>query len=276
MTRRGRPLATALSVALYLAIIGLFALAALNGARALGYNWQWYRIPAYLFRFTEDGFEWGEIVLGLAATLQLSLLSFALATGIGAAIAALRLSGLVVGSAIVAALLELLRNLPLLVLLYLVYYVLGPIFGLGRYAAAILCLGLFHGALIAEILRAGIQSVPGGQLEAARSLGMSSIQALRYVILPQALRFLLPPMTGEAVHLIKSSAIVSVIAVVEMTTVGRNIIADTYMSFEVWFTIAAGYLVVTATLSLLVSRLEKHYSTGASRWPEYRAPGRLN
>ena len=250
----------AFSVLLYLVLIFLLVRLMLNGAEAMGYNWQWYRVPAYLFRFTEDGFEWGEIALGLVATLQISLHSFLLATGVGAIVTWLRLSNLVVGTAIAVVFLEFVRNMPLLVLLYLFYYVLGPIFGLDRYAAAVLCLGVYHAALVSEILRAGIKSVDGGQLEAARSLGMSTAQAYRHIVLPQAVKFLLPPMTGEAVHLIKSSAIVSMIAVVEMTTVGRNIISDTYMSFEIWFTIAAAYLLITLALSVAASRMEKHYA----------------
>lgn len=248
------------SIVLYLALVYLLVRLALNGAEAMGYNWQWYRVPEYLFRFTDDGFEWGEITRGLAATLELSLLSFLLATGLGAIVTLLRMSKLVVGTAIAVAFLEIVRNTPLLVLLYLFYYVLGPIFALDRYAAAVLCLGVYHAALVSEILRAGVNSVAGGQLEAAQSVGMSNTQAYRHIVLPQAMKFLLPPMTGEAVHLIKSSAIVSVIAVVEMTTVGRNIIADTYMSFEIWFTIAAVYLLVILVLSLAASQMEKRYA----------------
>ena len=113
-------------------------------------------------------------------------------------------------------------------------------------------------------------------MEAARSLGMSAMQAYRYIILPQSVKFLLPPMTGEAVHLIKSSAIVSVIAVIEMTTVGRNIISDTYLSFEIWFTIAAVYLVVTLALSLAVSQMEKRYAIdGAARANRQVIAGRI-
>ena len=250
----------AFAIALYLIVVWLLARLALAGAESMGYNWQWYRVPEYLFRFTSDCFAWGEIPLGLAATLKLSLQSFVLALGLGAVIALLRMSGLVVGGAIAVVFLELVRNLPLLILLYLFYYVLGPIFALDRYAAAVLCLGVYHAALVSEILRAGVNSVAGGQLEAARSVGMSTLQAYRHIVLPQAMKFLLPPMTGEAVHLVKSSAIVSVIAVVEMTTVGRNIISETYMSFEIWFTIAAVYLLVILILSLAASWLEKRYA----------------
>jgi len=250
----------AASVGLYLLLVCLMLALALNGAEAMGYNWQWYRVPEYLFAFTDDGFQWGGIALGLVATLKLSLQSFLLAVGLGAIVAWLRMSKLVVGNAIAVVFLEIVRNLPLLILLYLFYYVLGPIFALDRYAAAVLCLGVYHAALVSEILRAGVDSIDGGQLEAARSVGMSNAQAHRHIVLPQAMKFLLPPMTGEAAHLIKSSAIVSVIAVVEMTTVGRNIIADTYMSFEIWFTIAAVYLLAILVLSLAASRMEQRYA----------------
>ncbi len=248
------------AVAIYAIVVGLIIYGSFVGAQNMGYNWQWYRVPQYLYSFTDDGFQWGEISIGLVATIRLSILSFALATVLGLVVALLRLSGLVVGSAVAVGFLELIRNIPLLVLLYLFYYVLGPIFGLDRYVASILTLAVFHSALISEIFRAGINAVAIGQWEAAKSIGMSAGQAYRYIILPQSVRFMLPPMTGEVVHLIKSSAIVSVIAVAELTTIGRNIISDTYMSFEIWFTVAAVYMVVTLILSIGVSFLERKYT----------------
>ena len=248
------------ALALYLLVMYLLVRVSITGAEAMGYNWQWYRVPDYLYRLTDDGLQWGEISIGLVRTLTLSLQSFALALIGGLLIALLRLSGLVVGTALAAVFLEVVRNMPLLVLLYLFYYVLGPIFGLDRYAASVLCLGVYHAALVSEIFRAGIRAVSAGQWEAAKSVGMSTGQAYRFVILPQTIKFMLPPMTGEAVHMVKSSAIVSVIAVVELTTTGRNIIADTYMSFEIWFTIAAVYLAMTLTLSLFATFLEKRYA----------------
>ena len=248
------------AVAIYAIVVGLIIYGSFVGAQNMGYNWQWYRVPQYLYSFTDDGFQWGEITIGIVATIRLSILSFALATVLGLVVALLRLSGLVVGSAVAVAFLELVRNIPLLVLLYLFYYVLGEIFGFDRYVASILTLAVFHSALISEIFRAGINAIAIGQWEAAKSIGMSTAQAYRYIILPQSVRFMLPPMTGEVVHLIKSSAIVSVIAVAELTTIGRNIIADTYMSFEIWFTIAAVYMVVTLILSIGVSFLERKYT----------------
>ena len=248
------------SVLIYFAIIGVIIWGSFTGAQNMGYNWQWYRVPQYLYSFTDDGFQLGELLIGLIATIQLSFTAFVLATLLGLLVALLRLSGLVVGSAVAVAFLELIRNIPLLVLLYLFYYVLGPIFKFDRYTASILTLAVFHSALISEILRAGINAIPKGQWEAAKSIGMSTGQTYRYIILPQSIRFMLPPMTGEVVHLVKSSAIVSVIAVAELTTFGRNIISDTYMSFEIWFTIAAVYLVLTTLLSIGVGWVEKKYT----------------
>jgi polar amino acid transport system permease protein len=248
------------SIALYALVIWFIVYGAYAGAQAMGYNWQWYRMPQYFFELTDDGFQLGEIIIGLGKTLQLSLTAFILATILGLIVALLRLSGLVVGKALAIGFLEFIRNMPLLVLLYLFYYVLGPVFSLDRYSASVLCLAIFHAALISEIFRAGINAVDKGQWEGATSIGMSKGQAYRYIILPQSVRFMLPPMTGEVVHLVKSSAIVSVIAVAELTTIGRNLISDTYMSFEIWFTIAAVYMVVTLALSFGVSKVEKKYT----------------
>ncbi len=249
-----------IAVALYAAIMAGLVWASYAGAQQMGYNWQWYRVPKYLYTLTEDGFQPGELLIGLWASVRLSTVAFGLATLLGGVVAMLRLSGLIVGKGVAIVYLELVRNIPLLVLLYLFYYVLGPIFGLTRWSAAILTLAIFHSALISEIFRAGINSVARGQWEAADAIGMSRGQACRYIIIPQSVRFMLPPLTGEAVHLIKSSAIVSVIAVAELTTVGRNIISDTYMSFEIWFTVAAVYLALTLVLSFGVSALERRFN----------------
>ncbi|MEP3846697.1 MAG: amino acid ABC transporter permease [Paracoccaceae bacterium] len=252
--------AVPVAVALYLVVIlGIFWLA-YSGAQAMGYNWQWYRMPQYFYTLTDDGFQWGEIMIGLVKTIQLSGTAFFFAALLGLLVALLRLSDLLVGKAVAVVFLEFVRNMPILVLLYLFYYVLGPVFELDRYTASIMCLAVFHAALISEIFRAGINSVAKGQWEGATSIGMTKMQAYRYIVLPQSVKFMLPPMTGEIVHLVKSSAIVSVIAVAELTTMGRNLISDTYMSFEIWFTIAAVYLILTLLLSFGVSEIEKKYA----------------
>lgn len=252
---------TPVSIGIYALVVGFVVYSAYSGSQSMGYNWQWYRVPQYFYTFTDDGFQWGEISLGLVKSLELSVVAFVIAVLIGLGVALLRLSELVIGKLLATLFLEFVRNMPLLVLLYLFYYVLGPIFNLDRYWASILCLAVYHAALVSEIFRAGINAVPVGQWEAARSVGMSESQLYRYVVLPQSVRFMLPPLTGEAVNMIKSSAIVSVIAVAELTTIGRNIISDTYMSFEIWFTIAAVYLIMTLMLSILVSVVEHRFAS---------------
>jgi polar amino acid transport system permease protein len=136
------------------------------------------------------------------------------------------------------------------------YFVLAPIFGIDRFWAGVLCLSAFEGSFAAEIIRGGIQAVDRGQNEAADATGLSKFDKYRYVIVPQALPLILPPLTGLLISLIKHSAIVSVIAVAELTTEGLNLISDTYMAFEIWFIVAGMYLVLTTSLSVLVNILE--------------------
>ena len=251
---------TPVSIIIYCFIVGAILYSSFTGAQSMGYNWQWYQIPKYIYTYTEDGFQFGELMLGLWKTITLSFTAFILAMVIGLLVALLRLSGLLIGTKVAICFLEFVRNVPLLVLVYLFYYVLGPVFKYDRYTASILCLAVYHSALISEILRAGINAVAQGQWEAAKSIGMSKPQMYRYIILPQSIRFMLPPMTGEVVHMVKSSAIVSVIAVAELTTLGQNLISDTYMAFEIWFTIAIIYMVVILILSIGASLVEKRYT----------------
>jgi polar amino acid transport system permease protein len=234
------------------------------GADRMGYNWQWYRVPDYILRVHEDGLIWGPLALGFVETLRLSAIAFALTIGLGIAVAVLRLARSIVGRAVATGYIELVRNTPLLVQLYIVYFVLAPIVGLDRYWTAVVCLTLFEAAFAAEIFRGGIMAVPRGQWEAAASLGLTKAQAYRDIILPQALRVVLPPLTGLAVSLVKHSSIVSVIAVFELTTEGRNIISDTYMAFEIWLTVAAMYLAITVSLSLFAAWLESRLAANGS------------
>lgn len=244
----------------YLIVVGLIVYVAKTGSSEMGYNWQWYRVPRYFYSFTDEGFVFGPIPIGLLGTLAITAASFLVAFALGLVVALLRLSDLVVGRAVAIGYLEIVRNVPLLVLIYLFYYVFGPIFGLDRVTASIACLGAFHAATVSEIFRAGINSVPNGQWEASQSINMTEGQIYRYIVLPQSIPFILPALTNEIISLIKNSAIVSVIAVAELTTVGRNIISDSYMTFEIWFTIAIVYMVLSLAISIFVSYLEKRYA----------------
>jgi len=227
------------------------------GAGELHYNWQWYRVAQYLGRFEGDEFWAGPLLHGLGVTLELTGWSLSLTVAFGLAAALLRRSASWTGHALARVYVEIVRNTPMLVQLYLVYFVLAPILDMDRFAAAVLALALFEGAFAAEIFRAGIEAIPRGQWEAGRALGLSSYAIYRRVILPQAIRLVLPPLTGLAVSLIKHSALVSVIAVADLTTEGRNLIADTFMTFELWFTVAALYLALTTGLSMLAGWLER-------------------
>ena len=228
-----------------------------RGAESMGYNWQWYRIPRYFWRVIDGELIWGPLMTGLAVTVELSLYAMILTLAIGLVTALLRMSDSISGQILAKVYLEAIRNTPMLVQLLVFYFVIAPVIGIERFWTGVLCLGVFEGAFASEIIRAGINSVPRGQWEASASIGLSRLNTYRLVVLPQAVPLMLPPMTGVLINLIKHSAIVSVIAVFELTTEGRNIIAETFMSFEVWLTVAGVYLVITCSLSVLVGYLER-------------------
>ena len=229
----------------------------IEGASEMGYNWQWYQIPRYFYRVIDEELIWGPLATGLVITIEISLYSMLLTLVLGLLTALLRMSNSLSGQVLARVYLEPIRNTPMLVQIYVFYFVIAPVLGIDRFWTGVLCLGLFEGSFASEIIRAGINSVPRGQWEAASSVGLSRFSSYRYVVLPQAIPLMLPPMTGVLINLIKHSAIVSVIAVFELTTEGRNIIADTYMAFEVWLTVAGIYLVLTISLSIFVGYLER-------------------
>ena len=231
-----------------------------RGGEQMGYSWHWRQIPRAFFTLVDGQVAAGPLLQGLGVTLEITGLSLLLATGIGLTTALLRLSDSLVGRWLARAYLELIRNTPLLVQIFFLYFVMAPIFEVSRTATAVLALSLFEGAYASEIFRAGIQSIGRGQWEAGHSLGLSRYQTYRWVILPQALRRVLPPLTSQAVSLIKDSALVSTIAVYDLTMQGRTIIAETFLTFEIWFVVAAIYLVLALTLSTLANALERRTS----------------
>ena len=226
------------------------------GAAAMEYRWQWYRVGPFFYRIVDGEFIAGPLIRGIIVTLQLAGVSSVLAILIGAFTAIGRMSNSIAGRSIATTYLEIIRNTPLLVQLFMFYFVLAPIFGIDRFWAGVLCLAAFEGSFAAEIIRGGIQAVDRGQYEAADATGLSKFDKYFCVILPQALPLILPPLTGLLISLIKHSAIVSVIAVAELTTEGLNLISETYMAFEIWFIVAGMYLVLTTSLSVLVNILE--------------------
>ncbi len=245
-----------------LALFAVFALflgwLVARGSNNLAYTWHWNQIPRYLFQVDQGTFIPGPILEGLLVTLQITGLSLLSAGVFGLVTALLRMSSSFVGSWTARIYLEIIRNTPLLVQIFFLYFVMAPILDLGRFATAVLALSLFEGAYASEIFRAGITSIERGQWEASHSLGLSNFDTYRKIILPQAVRRILPPLTSQAVSLVKDSALVSTIAVYDLTMEGRTVIAETFLTFEVWFTVAAIYLCVTLVLSMLAGLLEKY------------------
>jgi polar amino acid transport system permease protein len=199
----------------------------------------------------------GPLMLGLWTTLWLSAVSsiFGLLFGLITGLARVSKNFTIRWLALLYV--ECIRGTPLLVQIFIAYFLLGTVFNLSRNVCGVGALSLFAGAYVAEIVRAGIQSISKGQTEAARSLGMTMFQTMWDIILPQAFKRILPPLSGQFISLIKDSSLVSVIAITDLTKSGREIITSTFATFEVWLIVAAMYLLVTSLLSQLVFHMER-------------------
>jgi polar amino acid transport system permease protein len=271
-------------------LIALLAAAAAFFVHRVGvemrYRWQWPVIIEYLVR--DGGGHWraGALLRGFLTTVKLSLWATAFAALLGTIMGLLRTNRGLFARLVAGSYVETIRNLPPLVLVFIIYYFIGerimtligleglvraaspetqavlaflfaPPARLSGFLAGLATLVLYEAAYITEIVRAGIQSVERGQWEAAHALGLSRWQQVRYVILPQALRQILPALAGQLISTIKDSAIVSVISIPELTFQGLELMSATYLTFEVWITITALYFVLTFGCSLGVRRLEK-------------------
>jgi polar amino acid transport system permease protein len=229
-----------------------------RGVDAMEYRWQWYRVPNFFYKQIDNEIIWGPLIYGLQITLYVSAWGMVLALLIGLITAFLRLSNSISGRLVARVYLEAIRNTPLLVQVSIFYFVLQPILGINNPLwTGILCLAFFEGSFASEIIRGGIVSVEKGQWEASKTIGLGRWQTYLHVVLPQAIPIMLPPLTGILVNLIKHSAILSFVAVFELTTEARNLIADTFMSFEIWMLVGGMYLVMTIALSTLVGFFER-------------------
>jgi polar amino acid transport system permease protein len=213
--------------------------------------------------------EWkpGLLIVGLWLTLQISVIATIGGVIIGTIGGLTRISSNPALKWLTICYVELIRGSPLMVQILIWYFVLGTVindllatYGMGRlpafwYGAA--SLACFAGAYVTEIVRAGIQSIHRGQTEAARSLGMSYTQSMRYIILPQALRRILPPLAGQFISLIKDSSLLGIIAIRDLTKAAREIVSASLQPFEVYLLLGALYLVLTFSLSMLVQYMEK-------------------
>lgn len=202
----------------------------------------------------------GPILNGLWITLKISFFAAILTFFLGILLAFMKLSSYQFLKDIASVYITIVRGTPLLVQIFLFYFIVANIFELERFVAGVLSLGIFFAAYMAEILRGAIQSIDKGQLEAASSLGISHFSAMRHIILPQAFKRALPTLVGEMISLVKDSSLVSVISITDLTKVGKEIVANTFSPFETWIVIALVYLSLTFTLSYIGHRLEKRMS----------------
>lgn len=203
------------------------------------------------------------LLLGAGITIKITVLSVAVGIIIGLVMGIARISSFRVLRLLAAVYVDFFRGTPLLVQIFLVYFALPLLTGQRSdpYVAAISACGLNSGAYVAEIFRSGIQSIDKGQMEAGRSLGMTWLQTMRYIIVPQAFKRVIPQLGNEFIALLKDSSLVSVIGFEELTRRGQLIIAKTYASMEIWTCVAIIYLVMTLSISRFVAYLEWRFKT---------------
>lgn len=291
-----RPRFTWLDAVLLAAVALAVGYVAWRAGSVLHYRWDWSRIPPYLIRFDEAKQRWVMNLLleGLFTTIRVSIWSALFAAIFGTVMGLARVSKRLLPRLIGGAYVELIRNVPPLVFVFVFYFfitsqitpllgldafirgaspqtlaVLDFLFGPPRFlpavVSAILCLALFEGAYVTEIIRAGVVSIEKGQWEAAQAIGLTRLRALRLVILPQAIQRVTPPLANQFISLVKDSSIVSLISIQELTFLGNEVAASTSRVFEVWIVVAAMYFLLCWGLSLGFGRLERRMTRDRRR-----------
>lgn len=199
------------------------------------------------------------LLVGAGVTIEITAVSVAIGFLIGLFVGIARICQVKILRIIATIYADCIRGTPLLVQIFLIYFALPIVTGqrVEPFVAAVAACGINSGAYVSEIFRAGIQAIDVGQMEAGRSLGLSWWQTMYYVILPQAVRNILPPLGNEFIAMLKDSSLVSVIGFEELIRRGQLIIAQTYGSFEIWTTVAILYLIMTLAISRVVAWLEK-------------------
>lgn len=197
---------------------------------------------------------------GWLITIGISLVALILSSLIGFIGALTERSNLPVIAFFAKFYVELIRGTPLLVQILFFFYVIAYNIGLeNRYLVGIIILSLFHGAYITEMIRGGIEAVSATQLESARAIGLSRFQAYRFVIIPQAIRHIIPPIAGQFASIIKDSSLLSIIGINELTNSAQQINSATYSTLESYLPLAVAYLILTLPISLWSRQLEKKF-----------------
>ena len=254
----------------------------------LAYKWDWSVIPRYLFRRDESTGDLvpNLLVLGVLTTIRLAAWSLLFAAIIGGVMGVMRTSTRLFPRLLSRAYVELIRNIPPLVFIFIFYFFISsqimPLLGVddfirsaspttvtivewtasppklfSNFLAGVICLSLFSGAYVTEIVRAGIQAIPKAQFEAGASVGLTSFQTMIHVVLPQALQRVIPPLAGQFIILIKDSSLVSLISIQELTFFANEIAISTTQVFEVWIFVGLLYFVICYSCALAFGWLER-------------------
>ena len=252
------------------------------------YNWHWGFLWEYILRWDEEQQAYAPNLLlkGLATTFRLVIWSMLLASIIGIVMGIMRTSTRIFFRTVSRLYVEFIRNMPPVVFIFVFFFFISsqfvPLLGIDELSvnaspetialleillgppelfanviSGILCLALFEGAYITEIIRAGIQAIDKGQTEAGQSIGLTRFQTLRWVIFPQAVQKVIPPLTGQFITLIKDSSIVSLISIQELTFLAQEVAYSTQYVFEIWLFVAGVYFCICYSLALLFAKLEK-------------------
>jgi len=276
-------------IVLLIGMLGLVSIIWYRIDGTLNYAWRWDIIPNYIARYDEEQGRWVANLLlqGVITTVRVSIYASILALILGLVLGIARCSKNLAVRMLARTYLEILRNIPPVVVIFIFFFFLSEqlitAFAIEDWARAIarqedkhvwefffgdmrrfpslisgvIVLALFESAFVGEIVRAGIQSIGKGQHEAAQSIGMSKSDQLRFIVLPQALKKVMPPMANQFISLIKDSSIISLISVQELTFKTVELVASTRAIFEAWITTAMFYFIICFGLSLLFRRLEK-------------------
>ena len=273
------------------AVIGFVVGVVYRVDTVLVYNWYWGFLPDYILRWDEEMGRYAPNLLlkGLFTTFRLAVWSLLLASLIGVIMGVMRTSKRLFPRMISRLYVEFVRNMPPVVFLFIFYFFISsqliPILGideisvraspttmvfleivfgppelLSNVISGIICLAIFEAAYITEIVRAGIQSIDRGQIEAGQSIGLSHFQVLRWIVLPQAVQRMVPPLAGQFITLIKDSSLVSLISIQELTFLAQEVAYSTQYVFVIWIFVAAMYFCICYSLAWLFSRVEKRLS----------------
>lgn len=286
---RSRKRLHALDYVILAVLAGFAAIIWLRISGTLNYKWNWGIIPNYILRWDDENQRWVANLLleGLITTVRVSLYASVLALVLGVILGIARCSANLTIRMLARTYVELLRNVPPVVVIFIFFFFLSEqlivafniegwargiarqeenavwtfLFGdMRRFPALIsgvVVLALFESAFVGEIVRAGIQSIGKGQREAARSIGLNWIDEMRFVVLPQALRKVLPPLANQFISLIKDSSIISLISLQELTYKTVELVASTRVIFEAWITTALLYFLLCFSLAQLFAWLER-------------------